>query len=331
MQKKKHNRQVKLLSDQLERINRCNSEPQRSNELSAYYELTHQIVPKQMEFWSRLVGEKTSYHTERVNPWIDICNRNGFKRQESLELLDSGAPSAFLFGLLIRRLNDWAPKVRSAAREALIRVARKTHRDIITQSYWFSIPNLYTWRRTDEKELTPYWDLIAQPANIEKIALLIRHSRSGPAANILSQIGRSKNIDKYLPFLALSAVQPSVRAVSYKMMIENKAVWLGRRQWEWLDKKYSKHRVSRVKHSRTIDNPIWSLEECIYNASVDRSPIVRKLAAQATIDHQIGDFMIKIGQRLLNDRFSFVSERAKFALRKITESPSTLPTFPTAP
>ncbi|MEM6256369.1 MAG: hypothetical protein AAF821_25940 [Cyanobacteria bacterium P01_D01_bin.156] len=50
-------------------------------------------------------------------PWLDHCHGNGYLREKALRSLHEGAPNGFLFAMVLRRLNDWVPQVRAAARE----------------------------------------------------------------------------------------------------------------------------------------------------------------------------------------------------------------------
>ena len=52
----------------------------------------------------------------RFASWLDLCSGDGFKRERILRTLSEGAPNAFFYSLAVRRLNDWVPQVRAAAR-----------------------------------------------------------------------------------------------------------------------------------------------------------------------------------------------------------------------
>jgi len=93
--------------------------------------------------------------------WLELCSGNGYKREEALNLLDGGAPSSFLFALLIRRLNDWVPEIRNTAREVVPRCAKKTNPAYIIDVLCLIFPNWNSWGRITDLERQTIFDLLS--------------------------------------------------------------------------------------------------------------------------------------------------------------------------
>ena len=56
--------------------------------------------------------------------WIDLSSHDGYGRERALRTISGPAPNAFFFALAAKRLNDWVPQVRAAARETVPVLAR---------------------------------------------------------------------------------------------------------------------------------------------------------------------------------------------------------------
>jgi hypothetical protein len=248
-------------------------------------------------------------------PWLNLFNGDGFQREGALREISQGAPNAFLFAILLRRLNDWVPQVRLAAREAIVRSAAKTETRIIVDTLWGSLPYMHSWGRWQEIDKDTLIDLVGVERVPELLALRIMRRRDGPAATILSQIARRSDIDGYLVRIADEAVQPAARARAFKMLLNGQASWLERRQWEWTDKVWCKGKYKPVLGHRRISVDIDRLQ-IIRKAAKDRSPAVRRIAGSAVISQlsELGKEALPLAKLLAADPYPSIAERGEFAL-----------------
>ncbi|CNJ35872.1 Phage transcriptional activator%2C Ogr/delta [Yersinia rohdei] len=114
-------------------------------DISTFISTTSTLSLKSLDYWERLIRGEISYSLQTSSSkhnsfeshqvgslrWMDICNADGFRRERALRTLSGGAPNSFLLALVARKLNDWVPQVREAARDALSLIAEascKTNR-----------------------------------------------------------------------------------------------------------------------------------------------------------------------------------------------------------
>ena len=69
---------------------------------------------------------KGATQTDRFPTWLDLVNGDGRLRERTLRTLTGAAPNGFFFAMATRRLNDWVPQVRAAAREAVPALAQRS-------------------------------------------------------------------------------------------------------------------------------------------------------------------------------------------------------------
>ena len=107
-------------------------------DMSSLVEATSQIPLSNFDYWERLIRSEFSLAMRENVPskwmpwskrielltWIDLTSWDGYKREKTLRTLSGAAPNTFFFSLAIRRLNDWVPEVRAAARDTLLELAK---------------------------------------------------------------------------------------------------------------------------------------------------------------------------------------------------------------
>ena len=128
-------------------------------------------------------------------------------------------------------------------------------------------------------------------------------------------------MDKHLPRLASTAIQPAVRAVAYRCLMSGKATWTIGFEWAWVDKVYGlRKRVPKLE-TREIQRTD-SVAEIIKEAIRDKSNVVRIVAADGLIaaQSQLPNAEELIA-RLANDKSPAVRERADFMLRRPASGP----------
>jgi len=221
-------------------------------DMSTLVEATSQLSLTNLEYWERLIRWEFSKEIKSSMPpkwkfwaqstpfltWIDLCSANGFKREKTLRTLYGAAPNSFFFALAVRRLNDWVNQVREAARNALPIIAKSTNPEIVVDVLCATFPHWNSWGRMDDKDKQVLLEITAIEEVGYPLKTRILSATSGPMTSILSQAGRTEILDSYLEEFAIKAIQPSVRAKSYRCLLEGKMVWFAGRKWVWTDKRY---------------------------------------------------------------------------------------------
>ncbi len=304
-------------------------------DMSVLIDATSQLSLTNLDIWERLLRWEFSKALETSKlpkwqmwsqptpflTWIDLCSGDGFKREKTLRTLTGAAPNSFFFALATRRLNDWVPQVREAAREKLTEMAKVSNPEHVADVLCATLPHWNSWSRMDDTNK----QIIIGFTTIPEVTLSLKSrvilSTSGPMTSILAQAGRTEIFDRYLYDIAKNAVQPSVRAKAYRCLLEKKMVWFDGQKWKWTDKQYCKGRFEPVLCERTlsVDSPFI---ETLKLAVKDRSPMVRRVAGEMLIREfkLIGSESIKIATLLASDSSPSVAERGKYALDRLGNS-----------
>ncbi len=251
--------------------------------------------------------------------WINLFSGDGFQREKALNGIAQGAPSAFLFAIMLRRLNDWVPQVRVAARKSINRIVPDTKNQIIVEALWGALPYLHTWGRWHASDKETLVDLVCVGDVPGLLASRIMQSPNGPAATVLVQATRRSAIDKYLIRIANDSIQPAVRARAYKIVLDEQASWLEGRKWVWTDKYWCKGKYEPVLGTRKVSVDADQLQ-VLRKASKDRSPVVRRIAAASVIAKlaELGKEALPLAKHLATDSYPSIAERGRFALDRIT-------------
>ena len=264
------------------------------------------------------VGWKLWKGPVQFNPWLDLCSGNGFTREKIMRTLSEGAPNGFFFSLALRRLNDWVSQVRSAAREQLPELARRSDPRHVADALWHTLPHCSSWGRLDKSETQVLADLISIDRVASTLKSMIIRATAGPATVVLAQAARSSALDHSLGEIAAIGVQPSVRARAYRCLLERQVVWVVGRKWTWTDVRWCKGRFEPVLAQRPISvgEPFMLVLE---RALRDRSALVRRVGADLMIKHlsEVGTDAAILAQRLADDPCESVAERGRFLLARI--------------
>ncbi len=293
--------------------------------LSEYIGVTSGLPVSKLEYWERTFryeielasySQRLSLNSRRLLPWVDCCSGNGYRREKALRALNEGAPNGFLCALVLRRLNDWVPQVRAAAREHIPVMAAHTQPDHLVEALWALLLHFHTWGRLQTEDLEVLMSLLSiVPSRL--VAKLLQ-ATTGPAAGILGQLGRTPILDQCLPTLCAQAMQPAVRAKAYRSQLEERMVWFEGRKWVWTDRRWCQGRYVPVLGERKI-HVYRPFLELLAQAAQDASPIVRRVAGDvllAKLD-SIGVDALPIAILLSEDAYPSVAERGIFALKRI--------------
>ncbi|MEP0870465.1 hypothetical protein NDA01_11700 [Trichocoleus desertorum AS-A10] len=301
-------------------------------DISVLVAVTSNLSLTNLDMWERLLRWEFSRELKASMPakwifwtqptpflaWIDLCSEDGFKREKTLRTLSGAAPNSFFFAIAVRRLNDWVPQVREAARAKLPIIAKDTDPELVVDVLCATLPHWSSWGRMEDKDK----QALVEIASIEKVGHSLKSrilsATSGPMVSVLSQAACTETLDRYLDEIARKAIQPSVRAKAYKCLLEGKIVWCDGRKWEWTDKRYCKGQFKPILCERTVrvTTPFLGTLE---SAAMDRSPIVRRVAGEMLIREleKIGTESLGLAELLASDPSPSVAERGKFALKKL--------------
>ena len=252
---------------------------------------------------------------------VDLCHWNGHIRERALRTLSAAAPNAFFFAMAMRRLNDWVPQVRTAAREQLPRIASSSKPEHIVQAIIATIRYWGSWSRVTADEKSTQLEIINTDCVMRVLIDHILTMSSGPMTVLLSHLGRLDTVDKHLIDIATNAVQPSVRAKAYRSLMEQRFVTVEGRAWEWTDVRYCQGTMKPVVSERPLSVSA-PLLETIKTASRDPSVAVRRVAAEILIREieSLDSISTTLAKAFAADPSSSVSERGEFALRMLNQA-----------
>lgn len=270
--------------------------------------------PKQSLLGRKLVASGL-FNKLPGSPWIEIFSINGRIREAALANIQGPAPTPFFVAGLAYRLNDWVPQVRAAAVACAERVFPLTDAATIAGAAPVLLGRRWLWKRwSDEGAIID--ELLHRPDVAE---FLFHDLRGGRASSLFRQALRLPSLDKRLPELATSASSPQVRFLASKALIDGKVQWVTGREQKYVDKVYNKRRWVPVLKERQVKRSL-STGDLIELAAVDRSPLVRKAAADGLIQHRAELLNIRqIAKLLRDDKSPAVRERIAFVDRKLAE------------
>jgi len=303
-------------------------------DMSALVGVASQLPLSSFDYWERLIRSEFSLALRESTPpkwkvwskpnelltWLDLISWNGYRREKTLRTLSGAAPNTFFFSLIVRRLNDWVPQVREAAREKLPEIAKASDPKYVVEALCIALSNWNSWGRIEDADKKVLLQIICE----EKIANSLRSklisSTSGPMPSLFSQLGRTPILDGYIEEIASLAIQPSVRAKAYRSLFEGRIAWVEGRKWEWTDIRYCEGRLKPIVSERKL-NVQTSLIDLLNDSSDDRSSIVRRISAEILIRElaSLGVIAREFAEKFASDKSDAVSERGLFAVKKLEE------------
>jgi hypothetical protein len=258
----------------------------------------------------------------RFVSWLDLSHSDGFKREEALRALYEGAPNGFFFSLAVRRLNDWVPQVRAAARDNLPLIAKRSDPEHVVDALWKVLPHCSSWGRMEDADRQVLTDLVCIEGVTFALKSRIVSATAGPTTAIFAQAGRTPALDRWLSEIAKNAIQPSVRAKAYRCQLEGRMVWVAGRKWAWTDLRWCEGRFEPILGVRPLSLTSPFLE-VLKMALADRSPIVRRVAGDLLIQQLeiVGTEAVNLAKLLASDDSPSVAERGRFALAQLSARP----------
>ncbi|HMW70593.1 MAG TPA: hypothetical protein PKD17_02165 [Cellvibrionaceae bacterium] len=303
--------------------------------MSALMDVIDKLPLSSFDYWERLIRSEFSLALIESNTptrslwstpkemitWLDLISWDGYRREKALRTLSGAAPNTFFFSLAVRRLNDWVPQVREAARERLPEIARSTDPKYVVEALCVALSNWNSWGRVEEVDKSILLQMICEKEIANSLRCKLISSACGPMPSLFSQLGRTPILDGNIEEIANFAIQPSVRAKAYRSLFEGRIVWIEGRKWEWTDIRYCVGRLKPIFAERKLDikTPLIDLLKL---SSDDPSSIVRRVSAEILI-RELGklDSVARIlAEKFASDKSYPVSERGEFALKKLDEA-----------
>lgn len=252
---------------------------------------------------------------------LDITSNNGYRREKALRTIQAGMPSEFFFALCLRRLNDWVPEVRVAARECLSGIADQTRPEHVVGALAAILPQWYNWGRLEDIDRAYLAQILSKEPIIFAFKEHLIHEPQGPLAKILSQLGNTTAIDCHLPEIAHKARQPAVRAKAYRSMLSGVISWIDGYQWQWLDLAYCRRTRKPCVSQRklTLSYPFI---DTIETAMQDRSEMVRRAAVDVYMQQlgTHGNDGKRLAQLFSSDSSTTIAKRGNYALKWLEEN-----------
>ncbi|MBW0149030.1 hypothetical protein [Marinobacter arenosus] len=325
----------KIISAVKDFANSINSGSKVVADMSALIDVTDELPLSSFDFWERLIRSEFSLALRESNPpkwkvwskpkelvtWLDLISWDGHKREKALRALSGAAPNTFFFSLAVRRLNDWVPQVRNAARDKLPEIARSTDPEYVVEALCIALSNWTSWGRIENVDKDVLLQIICEKEIAKSLRYKLISSASGPMPSLFSQLGRTSILDEKIEEIASFAVQPSVRAKAYRSLFEGRIAWMEGRKWEWTDIRYCEGRLKPVVAERKL-NIKTPLFELLKRSSEDRSSIVRRVSAEILIRElgNLGPAARAFAEQFASDKSRSVNERGEFALKKLDEA-----------
>lgn len=287
-----------------------------------------------LDDWERIIREEVRAYeyrrgqastwaapaTHTFATWTDLCSYDGYRRERALRSL-GGAPNPFFMALVFRRLNDWVPEVRRAARESLKAIVDDTDPVDVASALFAILPFWGSWGRMDQNDRNVLYEIaFSAPVNsaiIDRLACGV----TGPLSRIMSELCRTPLLDRSISRLAREAVQPAVRARAYRALMEGRVSWVVESRWEWVNSLCLDKRRVTITEERELTIEVPSTLITLRVAAQDPSPKVRRVAAEILIRDldMIGEEAVHLARYFSRDRSRAVAERGAFALRCLSQ------------
>ena len=271
------------------------------------------------------IAGKNLFHPQQPNAtpiwrtWLNLSHPDGRIREQTLHTLPARIPSTLYAILVLLRLNDWAAPVRDAARRRLTAFAAATAPQHLAAALGYILRYWTSWGRMSPASKQDALAVLLSDAVAAQLATALARSPAGPMTTLLSQLGQIAAIDPHLPYLAAQAIQPALRAKAYQSLLSGKTTWVAGKEQEWIERRHNLYRWRTILASRPLTITVEH-DPTLQQAAADRSPIVRRVAADAIIAAlpHLGPCEQHLATRLAADPNPSVAERGACILRHAT-------------
>lgn len=246
--------------------------------------------------------------------YIFLFHRDGYVREAALNKICGSLGSPFLFAAIAWRLNDWVSVVRGAAAKCAERTFAQTDASVVASAGITLLARKKSWRRWHgESQLLD--KQFNRPDVAAMLAGIIKNDPRGSMAKVLLHTLHLPALDPHLYGIATESIQPSVRALAYRTLIDASASWPNGHNYRWIDKTMGLRRKETKIESRALEIET-NKDSALTEAANDRSVMVRRVALTGLIKYRLGtEIAHKLASEMRNDRYPSVAERAEFVLR----------------
>ena len=267
------------------------------------------------------IAGKNLFHPQQPNAtpiwrtWLNLSHPDGCIREQTLHTLPARIPSTLYAILVLLRLNDWAIPVRAAVRCRLADFAAATDPRHLAAALTHTLRYWTSWGRMSPASKQDALAVLLSDAVAAQLATALARSPAGPMTTLLAQLGQVATIDRHLPHIAAHAIQPGLRAKAYQSLLSGKTTWVAGKEQEWIERRHNLYRWRTHLDSRPLTITVEH-DPTLQQAAADRSPIVRRVAADAIIAAlpHLGPCEQHLATRLAVDPNPSVAERGAYIL-----------------
>ncbi len=254
----------------------------------------------------------------RSNPALApvfLSHADGRVREQALDRLEIGS-SPYLVCVLALRLNDWAAPVRHAAMDCAEESLAAIDPATLATAAWELLPRRASWTRGGGDALVALDAALTRPDVVREIVNRAISQSTGKGMRVLAELSRHPVIDPFLNELMQKAVQPGIRAMAARFLIDGVAAWPD--GWTMKSGRAfgETRRVRRYAH-RALTNATPPAQT-IAAAARDRSFAVRATAADGLVRHRktLPDTR-SLAEFIAQDTHAAVRQRAEFVLEEL--------------
>ena len=244
--------------------------------------------------------------------YLYIFHRNGRLREQALNRVHGPLPSGFIVAAVAWRLNDWVSQVRDSAVNCAKRCFDQTDPAVLARFFLSTLYLQASWGRWGEVERELITRQLKRSDVIAELTRLMLTERNGSLPSALAYVSRFPEIDCHLESLAKEAINPGIRAIALRALIELEVRFANGIQWRWIDKPMGKRRQEPRIESRQLT--VTSDRKSLYLLGLaDKSAIVRRVALSGIIKHDRHQIEYQSLARVyLSDPSRSVRARAEF-------------------
>jgi HEAT repeat associated with sister chromatid cohesion len=244
--------------------------------------------------------------------YLFIFHRNGRLREQALNRIHGPLPSDFIVAAVAWRLNDWASQVRDSAVNCAKRCFDTTNPAVLARFFLSTLYQQASWGRWSDEERELLSRQLRRSDVTSELAQLMLTERNGPLPSALAYVSRFPEIDCHLESLAKNAINPGIRAIALRALIESETRYANGTQWRWIDKSMGQRRKEPRIECRQLT--IAANRKELYLLGLeDKSAIVRRVALSGIIKFDRSELGYQtLAREYLADPSPSVRARAEF-------------------
>lgn len=248
--------------------------------------LVGSVPPRQGWLWF-CPATNRDVEIDPIHAPVLMFSRNGYVREAALKAVNQLPDTPFFLAALVWRLNDWVEPVRRAAEGCAKRELPRFSTRTVVGAAPFLLERMHLWSRWG---LPPaiILDVLARPECVH--GLIVQFARTAEiSATALRCAMRFGLLDNHLLWMSREAKRPEFRAIALKAIINREVTWVTHYERQWVDKPYGITRRIPILGRHAIPRPSSNWREdvdvLIRQGAADRSPLVRRAAADGLVQH----------------------------------------------